>query len=120
VQVTFDPSACKPSPASLTVSPLSEQGAPGQPLTYQISLRNDNISACSGSTYTININAPAKWSVSPNSFSESLMPGEGVTREVFVTPPAGTRSGSYMVSQKAVNSSKKTLASSAQMTVTIH
>ncbi len=120
VQVNFDPSACKPTPASLTVSPLTEQGAPGTALTYKLSLRNDNITACSGSTYTININAPAKWSVSPNSFSESLMPGEGVTRDVFVTPPAGTRSGSYMVSQKAVNSSKKTLASSAQMTVTIH
>jgi hypothetical protein len=120
VQVNFDPTACKPSPAWLTVSPLSEQGAAGQALTYQISLRNDNISACYGSTYTININAPAKWSVSPNYFSESLMPGEGVTREVFVTPAAGTKSGSYMVSQKAVNSSKKTLASSAQMTVTIH
>jgi len=120
VRVTFDPTACKSSPPWLAVTPLSEQGAPGQGLTYQISLRNNDISACYGSTYNININAPAKWSVGPNSFSEPLMPGESVTREVFLMPPPGTKSNSYTISQKAVNSSKKTLASSAQMTVTIH
>jgi hypothetical protein len=120
VHVDFDPSVCTLSPPVINATPLNQTGGARQTFGYQLSLRNQDLTACYGSTYNISISVPPKWSGIPGSFSESLMPGESVIREFTVAPPASVRKGTYGITAKAVNSVKKTKAASAQTTVTIN
>jgi hypothetical protein len=120
VHVSFDTSVCTQSTPVLIASPVNQSGAARQTFTYQISLRNQDVSACFGSTYNVKISGPAKWSVTPSSFSESLMPGEAVTREFTVTPSASTRSGSYLTTPSAASSARKSKSVSAPVTTVIN
>jgi hypothetical protein len=120
VHVSFDTSVCTQSTPVLVASPANQSGASRQTFTYQISLRNQDASACFGSTYNVKISGPAKWSVTPSSFSESLMPGDAVTREFTVTPSASTRSGSYLTTPSAASSARKSKSVSAPVTTVIN
>jgi hypothetical protein len=119
VHVSFDSSVCTQAAPALVASPANQAGG-RQTFTYQLSLRNQDLTACYGSTYNVKISGPAKWSVTPSSFSESLMPGDGVTREFTVTPPAAVRNGNYVTTPSAANSMRKSKSASAPVTTVIN
>ena len=120
VHVSFDSSVCTTSVPTLVTTPVSQTGNARQTFTYQISLRNKDITACYGSTYNIKISAPLKWSGVPTSFSESLMPGDTVTREFTVAPSSSTKNGTYLITTNAVNAVKKNKSASSQASVVIY
>jgi hypothetical protein len=120
VHVSFDSSVCTQAAPFLVASPANQAGGARQTFTYQLSLRNQDLTACYGSTYNVKISGPAKWSVTPSSFSESLMPGDGVTREFTVTPPAAVRNGNYVTTPSAANSMRKSKSASAPVTTVIN
>ncbi|MBI4355059.1 MAG: hypothetical protein HY597_01230 [Candidatus Omnitrophica bacterium] len=113
VEVAFGQAACVRAVPGLSIVPVSQWGGPGQAMPYDFTVRNNDSTACPGSTFTITPTLPTGWVQSPTSWSESLLPGGSVTRSVTVTPPALAPEGVYPITQTATNGGAPQYAASA-------
>ena len=106
-----------------TAAPCATQApsvsmATASPMTYTVSVRNNNGSTCAASAFNIAATVPSGWSASfsPGT-SLSLAPGASASTTLTLAAPSGT-SGSYAFSVSAMDSSSgKSAASSATVTV---
>ena len=106
-----------------TAAPCATQApsvsmATASPMTYTVSVRNNNGSTCAASAFNIAATVPSGWSASfsPGT-SVSLAPGASASTTLTLAAPSGT-SGTYAFSVSAVDSSSgKSAASSATVTV---
>ena len=107
VKVIMGAPQCYRVNPTVSVSPSTQQGAPGQTLYYAITLSNNDSPACSASNITVNSTLPAGFAQSPASTMIGSMYPAGATSswQVTVTPSSSTAAGTYSFTQTAVNGS---------------
>jgi hypothetical protein len=112
------PNPCVRKAPSVTVSPLQQQGAPNVPLTYTVSVTN-NDTGCASSSFSQNVTAPAGWTAAFGVAALSANPGATVTTTLNVKPPAAAAAGTYLIIPKATNTAAVNFVSSATATYAV-
>ncbi len=80
VQIAFGTGSCVRANPSISISPASQWGFPGEALNYSVSITNNDSSACGISSFSVIPTLPASgWSQTPPSLTEQLSPGETAT-----------------------------------------
>src|SRR6185369_13871045 len=97
---------------TLTVSPVQQQGAPNVPVTYTVSVTN-NDTGCASSSFSENVTAPAGWTAAFGVTALSPSPGATLSTTLKVKPPAAAVAGSYSIIPKATNTAEVSFVSSA-------
>lgn len=119
VQVTYDQSVCVAGSPRLSMTPLSVTTTAGTPVTFRLTIGNVNITACPAATYNVTAKVPSQWSIDVPSFTLTLQSGEFAERLFTVTPKPSTRSGTYTVTQKAVDVTDRKLAETYPATIIV-
>ncbi len=104
VSVTFTGAQCVTAKPTLTLSPLTQSGAGTVPRTYSISVRNNDSSSCSTSSFLISGTIPSGWTSAFTPTALTLAPGATGSASVVVTPPADVVDGSYGFTVTATDS----------------
>ncbi|MCH7541882.1 hypothetical protein IH981_03885, partial [Patescibacteria group bacterium] len=112
VEISFGSQPCVRVNPSISVTPLSQWGDPGQTLSYQVRVTNNDSLACSSSTFLTTATLPAGFSQSPTSFSASLSPQNNLTRTINITSPNNAVDGFYTFTQTATNTSASAFSAS--------
>lgn len=113
VQVNFPTPSCVRSAPGLTISPQSQWAAAGESKIYTLTLRNNDNSGCSSSSFQVSlVNASAGLTQSPNSYTETLAPGATAIRNITVTSSSSMAEGFYNFTNQAVHGSVSTFFSS--------
>ena len=116
VQVRFGPIVCTLAIPSVSLSPSSQWGYPGQTLTYSLTLTNNNTSSCTGAVFNVTPTLPVGWSQNPASLSLSAASGATVSQSVSVTSAADAAPGFYTITETATNSADTTYTASSSAT----
>lgn len=99
---------CTRANPTVTLSPTTQSGSAGQLLSYTVSIKNNDNSACGASTFNLTYSCPTTpsvWPCSLNNTSVTISPGStDSTTTLSVASPAGTPNATYMVSVTATNS----------------
>lgn len=105
VTIQFGPGICVRSSPTVSISPSTQWGYPGDSLTYTLSVTNNDSSACSPSTFTINPTLPLDWSQTPLAPTLTLSGGASSTVQVGIKSAVDATIGPYSVSETATNNS---------------
>jgi len=108
-------SQCSRGTPTVDVTPAQQQGEPGMPLTYSVTVTNTD-AGCGGASVALQATAPSGWTAA---FGDaSLMLGDGATASttLVATPPAGATAGTYALT---VTASNETLAASASVNYSV-
>ena len=97
---------------------MQQQGAPNVPVTYTVSVTN-NDTGCASSSFSENVTAPAGWTAAFSVAALSPNPGGTLTTTLNVKPPASAAAGTYSISPKATNTAAVSLVSSATATYVV-
>jgi len=120
VQVTFAGATCAPANPTVSISPLQSQYvASGTPVIFTVTVKDNDSSACSSSSFDLNSTAPAGWSGIWNNSMVNLTPGGSGSATLSVTSPTGTANGSYTVGVSATNAAANSYAGSASATYVV-
>lgn len=109
VSVTSGTASCVHASPDLALSPL--QGAtvaPGTPVTYTVTVTNNDSGACSTSQFNLSATVPSGWNGLLGSASLGLAPGSRGTTPLTVTAPASTPAGIYSLSAAIASSTTAT------------
>jgi hypothetical protein len=108
--------SCTPSAPGVAVqtnygwSQWGSWGLPGQQLTYLIDVINYDV-GCGSSTFTVNIAAPAGFSVSPVTSTVSLGSGASAYVWAHVASPSSVADGNYPITVTVSRAGASTAAS---------
>ena len=105
VSINFGTGTCFRADPSVSIAPSSQWGFPGDALNYNVSVTNNDSSACAPSTFTINPSLPDGWLQTPSAPSVFLYPSTGATVTVSITSPSSAEAGFYTFSETATNNS---------------
>jgi hypothetical protein len=120
VQITMSGSSCTAADPSVTVSPSQSQAVTaGTPLSFTISVKDNDSSSCAPGTFSLSGMVPPGWAGVLSTSALSLSPGKSGSASVTVTSPVGTADGSYNITVSAANSSASSYSSSAVATYVI-
>jgi M6 family metalloprotease-like protein len=120
VQVTMNSSAtCTPTNPTVSMVAPSSSVAPGVAANFSVSVKDNDGSSCSSSTFNLNGTVPSGWSGVYNSTAVTLAPGASTTVTLSVTSPSSTPNGTYAIGSSANNSSA-TVSASASASDTIY
>jgi len=113
-------STCTHANPSVSLSPSqSAWVAAGTTVPFTLSVKNNDSSACSDATFSLNAAVPSGWTGVFSSPTVAISPGASTSTSLNVTSPAGTANGFYTVSATASNSSAPTYSTSASATYVI-
>jgi hypothetical protein len=112
------PIPCVRKAPTLTVSPAQQQGAPNVPMTYTVSVTN-NDTGCASSSFTENVTAPAGWTAAFGVAALSPNAGATLSTTLNVKPPTSATAGTYSVIPKATNTAAASFSSSATATYVV-
>ena len=97
---------CTRANPSLSLTPdQSDWVAAGTYVTYSVTVKNNDSSACSNSSYGLSATAPSGWSKVFNSTSLNLAPGQSATATLTVTSATTATDGFYNIGIAAANGS---------------
>ena len=122
VSVTLGSAAatCTHANPTLSLSPAqSSWVSAGTTVPFTISLKSNDSSGCSASTFSLAGNAPSGWTAAVSSPTLSLSPGATASTTLQVTSPAGIANGFYTVGATTTNTSAPTYTASATATYVI-
>ena len=106
-------SSCVRANPSVLMSPsLSASVAPGTTVSYTVVITNNDSSACSSSTFSLNGVVPSGWSGSLSNSALTISPGSAVSTAFSVTSSTSAVSGTYSVGVTATNSATTTYSAS--------
>lgn len=88
-------SVCNAATPSISITPSMQDGAAGTPLTYGVSIVNNDSTTCPASTFTLNGVEPGGWMLSVSPASLTLGPGATGNATMTLTSPIGTSAGRY-------------------------
>jgi hypothetical protein len=103
VQVTLATPTCVHMNPTVTISPSSQWGNPGQALSYSVNVTNNDSSVCTSSTFGVTPTLPSGFTQSPTSLSFPLSPGATSSQTIFLTSPTSASGVSATFSENAVN-----------------
>jgi hypothetical protein len=112
VQINVAGTPCVRANPTVSVSPTSQWTTSGTSLNYTVSVRNNDNSGCSTSTFNITSSLAAGLSQSPSSTSLSIAPGATANATISVTSTAGLGDGAYSFTEIATNTSATSFAGS--------
>ena len=121
VNITYTvsaPATCTRGEPTVSFSPVSQSGTPGAALTYTLSIKNNDSTACASSNYSIAGTLPNGLRIDANNFSTSVSPGVTYTRKVIITSEATMQNGNYIVPFTITNTTLGTTKSTS-LTYTI-
>jgi hypothetical protein len=111
---------CTRANPSLSLSPSqSAWVTAGTPVSFTISIRNNDSSGCTASTFSVAGRAPSGWSAAVASPTLSLSPGSSASTTLQVTSPSGTADGFYSVGASATNTAAPAYTASGTTTYVI-
>ena len=121
VGITLGTPTCAEANPTVTISPA--QGSwvmPGTPVTFTVSLANNDNAGCAASTFNLSSSLPAGWNAAVfGSSSLMVSPGATTTTTMQVTSPSGTPDGFYNFTATATNGSASTYTGSSSATYVI-
>jgi hypothetical protein len=88
---------CTAAAPTTTAAPTSRRGLPGEEVTYNVTVVNNDSQSCGTSTFDIDANVPPGWSGSIADPVLVLTPGEQATTTLYVTSPADAIENPYTV-----------------------
>ena len=118
VDVQLAGAVCSRVAPTVTLSPATQSGVIGQTLTYVLSVKNNDTSACVGTTFALASTVPGGWNSSSLSLL-TLAPGASGSTNLSVTPAGGTVDGSYTISAQANDSTIPNHSASAPATYVV-
>lgn len=98
VEVSFGSAPCTHAAPSVSLTPISQAGSPGQMASYNVSITNQDGSSCNSGTFALTPALPSGWSGTLSVSSLSLAPGATGTSVWDVTSSVGAIDGSYPLS----------------------
>ncbi len=110
---TPTPPPCSSTNPTLSVTPATNSALPGSALTYTYTLKNNDTTPCTSSTFNVTATMPAGWSMNPNVLSETLNPGVQASKSFTVTSSAGAIANDYPISLKAVKTTNVAISAQA-------
>jgi hypothetical protein len=120
LQVTFGAVACTHANPTVTMSPSQSQWViAGTAVSFTISVKNNDNSGCSSSTFNLADSVPTGWSALLSNPGITLAPGATGSVALQVTSPVGTVNGFYTVGATATNSAATTYTASASATYVV-
>ena len=120
VRVTFGTPTCVPSNPTVAFSPSLSQSVPaGTPVTYTVSVTNNDSAVCPASNFTLQATAPTGWSAALSSSTLALSPGAGVSTTLQITSPVSATPGAYPIGVTAGSSASAGLSASASTTLQV-
>jgi len=111
--------ACTRSNPTVSLTPSSQSGNPGQTLTYTATVTNNDSSACGASTFNLTYSCPSGWTCSLSSSSQTISPGSSASVTLSVTSPTTATAGGYTVSVTATNSAATSYSGTGYATYTV-
>jgi len=119
VRVDFETVPCTMANPTITVSPLSQEGTPGETLYYNISIKNNDNFSCTTSNFRVTaINLPSGFT--SDSPTINLSPGSSGTVKIGITSPLNQADGSYTFTIKAYNSSNENYYATTNATYVVY
>lgn len=112
------PAVCVRKAPTVTVSPAQQQGAPNVPVTYTVSVTNNDV-GCTSSSFSQNVKAPSGWTTAYSGAALSANPGATVTTTLSVKPPANAKAGNYTITPKATNTAATSFVTTTSATYTV-
>jgi hypothetical protein len=103
VQITFGPLTCTHANPSISAVGPAGSVPPGNPANFGVTVKNNDNSACSPTTFNLGNSVPSGWTGAYNTGSVTLSPGASTSVTLQVTAPNGTPNGTYMVGTNTVN-----------------
>jgi|GEM_PF-2390301 len=119
VSVTTAAAPCARATPSVTMTPLSQSAAPGNSVSYQVTVTNNNNSGCGTTSFGFNNSIPSGWSSSDSPGTVSLSSGTSGSTIWTVTSASNAAAQSYGISTTAYDSAATTSATSIQGTFVI-
>jgi len=118
VQVRFD-NACRPSLPLVSLSPASQNAAPGGILSYAISVTNTDSTNCAQTVFDLRHSVPFGWTGSVSPSSLALLPGSSGQATLSVTSPPGSAAGNYTAGVDVWDASQPSRTVSASVTYSV-
>ena len=87
--------SCVRSNPTVTIAPTTQTGTPGVELTYTLTVKNNDTTACASSNYSIAVTLPNGFSVDSNNISTPIAPGVTYSTKVKVKSNTTVGNGSY-------------------------
>ncbi len=111
---------CANANPTVTVTPSSKTGNPGQALGYTVAIKNNDSGSCPSSSFNLTSSLPPSWTQSPSSISnQSIAPGGTYSTNINVTSPSSATAANYTVTETAVNANLASYSGNASGTYTI-
>ena len=116
VSVTFGTPTCAPASPTVTLSPSQSQSVQaGTPVSYTVSVTNNDNTACAASNFALQASAPTGWSAVFASSTLALGPGATGSTTLQVTSSTSASGGSYSIGVTARNSANASYAASGSV-----
>jgi hypothetical protein len=104
VSVFYGAVPCVTSNPTVSVSPSNPSGQAGNPISYTVSVTNNDSSGCTASDFLLSTTLPGGWTTTLPS-SLNVAPGASVSTGMTKTAPGGTSPATYPVDAKAARGS---------------
>jgi hypothetical protein len=118
VQVRFD-NACRPSLPLVSLSPASQNAAPGGILSYAVSVTNTDSTNCTQTVFDLRHSVPFGWTGSVSPSSLVLLPSGSGQGTLSVTSPPGSAAGNYTAGVDVWDASQPSRTVSASVTYSV-
>jgi hypothetical protein len=115
VSVTVGGASCVRLAPTVAITPAQQQGAPGTPVTYTVSVQN-NGSGCGASVFALQPTVPSGWTAGLGSSSLTLAEGATGSTSLQVTSTTTASAGPYGLS---LSTSESGLSGSAGATYAV-
>ncbi len=120
VTVTFAGQACVPANPTLALSPSQSQGVhAGTPVSYTVSVTNNDSADCGASSFTLQATVPSGWTAAFGASTLSLSPGASASTTLQVSSSASAADGFYIIGVTATNGANTTYTGSTSATYVI-
>ncbi|MEM5880220.1 MAG: NEW3 domain-containing protein, partial [Candidatus Aenigmatarchaeota archaeon] len=95
---------CTRSNPTVSITPSSQAGNPGEAKTYTVNVTNNDNSACGQSTFSLSvISCPVGWTCSLSSTSLTISAGSSASTTITVTSSSSAQAGTYSFTVRATN-----------------
>lgn len=107
---------CNRANPTVSISPSTKSGTPGQTLNYTTSVKNNDNNACGNSTFDMTYSIPVGWSASFNPTSLVITPGMSKTTTFFIASDTNSTTGNYTFTNTATNAGAPSYKGSSSAT----
>lgn len=117
VNINYGAAPCSQLTPTFTVSPTSASVTSGQSATYSVTLKNNDSTSCTASSFNLQTILPSGWSGTVTPASATLSPGQTVSGSLAVNTSSTASTGTYTVGATAA-ASARTVSATAGISVT--